>query len=189
MALKARDHLGAGVLIGPHHLAQLFRITLRGEHGGIHEVTEQHGQLAAFRLGRSGGGWRRGRHGCGCGREDRRRRVTRPDQDAPRFIRRQALALDEFVFERCQVRVIELKLQLEGPIRQTAALAQEGYRLIHDRDKVHSVSSPRLPRRRGASLTAPLPCLVLGLSADTRVHHSISDEENAAGNTGVGSRM
>src|SRR5262249_59362663 len=65
-----------------------------------------------------------------------------------RFIRRQALALDEFVFERCQVHVIELKLQLEGPIRQTAALAQEGYRLIHDRDKVHPVSSLRLRRQR-----------------------------------------
>jgi hypothetical protein len=51
------------------------------------------------------------------------------------------LALDEFVFEGFQVRVIELKLQLEGPIRQAPPLAQEGNRLIHDRDKVHPVSS------------------------------------------------
>jgi hypothetical protein len=83
------------------------------------------------------------------------------------------------------VRVIELKLQLEGPIRQTAALAQEGYRLIHDRDKVHPVSSLRLRRQRAPSLTGALPCLVFGLRAHTRVHHSISDAENAAGNTGV----
>ena len=51
------------------------------------------------------------------------------------------MALDEFVFERLQVLGIELKLQLEGPIRQTAPLAQEGNRLIHHRDKVHPVSS------------------------------------------------
>src|SRR5262249_38421354 len=36
--------------------------------------------------------------------------ITRPDQDAACLIHRQALALDELVFERCQVRVIELKL-------------------------------------------------------------------------------
>ena len=31
MPLKAGDHLGAGVLIGPHHLAQVFRVELAGE--------------------------------------------------------------------------------------------------------------------------------------------------------------
>jgi hypothetical protein len=35
------------------------------------------------------------------------------------------LALDELVFERVQMRVIELKLELEGAIRQAAPLAQE----------------------------------------------------------------
>jgi hypothetical protein len=63
------------------------------------------------------------------------------DQDAPGFIHRQTLALDEFVFERCQVRVIELELELEGAICQTAPLAQQSNRLIQDRDKVHRVSS------------------------------------------------
>jgi hypothetical protein len=33
------------------------------------------------------------------------------------------LPLNELVFERCQVRVIELQLQLEGAIRQAAPLA------------------------------------------------------------------
>jgi hypothetical protein len=51
MPLKARNHLGTGVLIGPHHLAQLFRVELAGEHGRVHQVTEQHGELAAFRFG------------------------------------------------------------------------------------------------------------------------------------------
>jgi hypothetical protein len=35
MALKARDHLGTGVLIGTHHLTQLFRVELAGEHGRV----------------------------------------------------------------------------------------------------------------------------------------------------------
>ncbi len=48
MPLKAGDHLGAGVLIGPHHLAQVFRVELAGEHRRVHQVTEQHGELAAF---------------------------------------------------------------------------------------------------------------------------------------------
>src|SRR5262249_8405004 len=64
-----------------------------------------------------------------------------PDQDATRLIDREALTLDEFVFERCQVLSIELKLQLEGPIRQAAPLAQQGDRLIHHCDKVHRASS------------------------------------------------
>ena len=50
MPLKAGDHLGTGVLIGPHHLAQLFRVELRREHGRVDQVTKQHGELAAFGL-------------------------------------------------------------------------------------------------------------------------------------------
>ena len=51
------------------------------------------------------------------------------------------LILDDLVFERYQVRVIELKLPLEGPISQAAQLAQERNRFIHHRDKVYAVSS------------------------------------------------
>src|SRR3989442_2706265 len=51
MPLKTGDHLGAGVLIGTYHLTQLFRVELASEHGRVHQVTEQHGELAAFRLG------------------------------------------------------------------------------------------------------------------------------------------
>ena len=67
MPLKAGDHLGAGVLIGPHHLAQVFRVELAGERGRVHQVTEQHGELAAFGVsaerGAVGGGT-----ACTCGR-------------------------------------------------------------------------------------------------------------------------
>ena len=103
----------------------------------------------------------------GYGRGERRRRVIRPDQDGPVLIGRESLALDKLVCERFQVRVIELKLQLESPIRQAAPLAQERDRLIHDRDKVHPLSS--LP---GAQ---PLYTCT--------IHHSIGDRERAERST------
>ena len=59
MPLKALDDLGTGGLIGPHHLPQVFRVELTGEHGRVHQVTEQDGELAAFGvkgLGGAGGG-------------------------------------------------------------------------------------------------------------------------------------
>ena len=70
--------------------------------------------------------------------------VPDPDQHDAVLIGREPLALDELVCECSQVLGIKLKLQLEGAIRQAAALAQQGNRLIHYRDKVHPVSS--LPR-------------------------------------------
>jgi hypothetical protein len=36
---------------------------------------------------------------------------------------------------------IQLELSLQGAIRHTAPLAQQGNHLIHERDKVHPVSS------------------------------------------------
>src|SRR2546425_558271 len=55
---------------------------------------------------------------------------TRPDEDASRFIEGQALALDELVLQGFEMRLIQLELELEGPIRQAATLAQEGDGLI-----------------------------------------------------------
>jgi hypothetical protein len=70
--------------------------------------------------------------------------------------------------------------------------------LIQNGDKVHPLSplrlrrqrapsltgarSPRLRRRRGASLTAPLPCFVLCRCVPVRLHHSIGDGVGGAGN-------
>ena len=91
-------------------------------------------------------------------------------RDTTRLIDREALPLNELVFERVQVRVIEPKLQLEGAIRQAAALAQQGNRLIHHRDKVHRVSS--LPG--------------LGFRTYGCAHHSIHAWESMAGSPGSG---
>ena len=51
IAVKALDHCGAGLLVGPHHLALVFRVELPGEAGRVDQVTEQHRELAAFGLG------------------------------------------------------------------------------------------------------------------------------------------
>jgi hypothetical protein len=51
MALKAGDHPGAGLLIGPHYLAQVFWVELAGQRRRVHQVTKQHGELAAFSVG------------------------------------------------------------------------------------------------------------------------------------------
>ena len=57
---------------------------------------------------------------------------------------RQALALDEFHLQVVEVRVIEVELALERPVRHTAALAQQCEDLIQHRVKVHHRRSPWL---------------------------------------------
>jgi hypothetical protein len=111
ITLEAGDHLGAGLLIGPYHLAPLLRVQLAGERGRVHEVAEQHGELAAFRLGcacnvggrcgprlvasgRSLPGRRVGGERCAWGA-----RLSRPDQHAAVFIHGQPLAVDELFLE------------------------------------------------------------------------------------------
>jgi hypothetical protein len=58
MPVKAGNHLGAGVLIRPHHLTQVFRVELACEGSRVRQVTKQHGELPAFGVQRLGGeGW------------------------------------------------------------------------------------------------------------------------------------
>ena len=47
----AADHLGTNLLIGAHHLAQLFGVESLRERGRAHQVTEYHRQLTALSLG------------------------------------------------------------------------------------------------------------------------------------------
>jgi hypothetical protein len=53
MPVKTGDHFGAGLLIRPHHLAQLFRVELAGEHGRAHQITKERGELAALSFRRT----------------------------------------------------------------------------------------------------------------------------------------
>ena len=54
MALKAGNHLGAGLLDRPAPRRAVFWVELAGERSRVHQVTKQHGELAAF--GFRGGG-------------------------------------------------------------------------------------------------------------------------------------
>jgi len=51
IAIKLVDHLGTELMIGAHHLAVLFGIQPCGERRRADQVAEQHGEMAAFRLG------------------------------------------------------------------------------------------------------------------------------------------
>jgi hypothetical protein len=53
--IKALQHFNTGRLIGQHDLAQVFRVELTGEAGGVGQVTEQHRELAALGLRRTRG--------------------------------------------------------------------------------------------------------------------------------------
>jgi len=48
MPVKAGNHLGAGVLIGAYHLAQLFGIKTCCEGSRIYQVAKQHRELATL---------------------------------------------------------------------------------------------------------------------------------------------
>ena len=72
---------------------------------------------------------------CGC------KRLACPDQYLAILIDGQPVPLDELNPEVLQCLGIEVELPLEGAIGHAAPLAQQGDHLIHDRDKVHPVSS------------------------------------------------
>jgi len=52
-AVKTLDHCSTGLMVGTHHLPQVFRIELSGEHSRIHQVTEEDGELPPLGDGRT----------------------------------------------------------------------------------------------------------------------------------------
>src|SRR5262245_33703057 len=173
MALKAGDHLGTRVLIGPHHVAQVFRIELAGKWGRVHQVTKQHSELAPFSVGSNrcdrGRGWLRqgsrqeGRGQRG-GRWRRRQRLvsaTYPNQHLTVLIDRQPLTLNEFDREVVQRRVIELKLPLECAVGHPATALEQGDGLVQDLVKGHA----RPPSAASYGASGPVSPLVRCASA------------------------
>jgi hypothetical protein len=160
MPVIARNHPGAGVLIGPHHCAQLFRVQLAGEHGRVYQVTEQHRELATFRIrgtygcrwgdGIPGGvvclRWRRVHRPMQGGRwQGRRPRGTGPDQHSALLIHGTLVDLDDLHLQIIEVRLVEVELALKRPIGDATALAEQRQDLIQHRVKVHDRSSLCLP--------------------------------------------
>ena len=154
MPLKAGDHLGAGLLIGPHHLAQVFRVELAGQRCRVHQITEEHGELTAFGVGRAGG---RGAWGAGLlrlgvaggdsgGRSPPVQTRTRPSSST-----RELLRIDQIILEVVERLVIELELPLQHPIGHAAPLAQKAITCSRTATKSTPLSS--LPGAR-----PPCPC-------------------------------
>ena len=55
IAVKALNHLGTGLMVGAHHLPEVFRVQVPRQPGRVDQVTEQHREAAAFRLRRRQG--------------------------------------------------------------------------------------------------------------------------------------
>jgi len=108
--LKLLDHLGARGLIGAHDLSQVFGVKLASKNRRVDQVTEQHRELAAFRLR---GRWsRRGegtpsigciRNGTGCFRLEHRRwlfrrctRITEPHEATALLFTYWMVGIEEF---------------------------------------------------------------------------------------------
>ena len=111
-------------------LARLLGIAVGEQFHRALEVGEQDRDLLALALQGTAGrqnllgqiGGRVGQRGLGLHQHGsgvrvfNRHCVTRPDQDIAPLIHGEALALDEFILQIVQGRVVELKLPLEGAI-------------------------------------------------------------------------
>src|SRR5215471_15259381 len=59
IAVKPLYDLRTGLIIGMYDLPQVFRVEVRRERSRVYQVTEQHGEVAAFGLRRWQGAWKR----------------------------------------------------------------------------------------------------------------------------------
>ena len=74
--------------------------------------------------------------------ERRRCRPHRPDQDFAVFVHGQLLAVDEFLREILEKRVIEIELAFEGAIGQAPAALEHGNRLVQNLLEGHGQRLP-----------------------------------------------
>jgi hypothetical protein len=97
---------------------------------------------------------RRGSHVC----------TTRPHEDPPVLLHRDAAHLNEFNFQIVEVVVVERELTLQGPIREALVLLQPLHDLCKDLFEGHRLPPLRVEFFSGVSLRGPiLPELRLGL--------------------------
>jgi hypothetical protein len=133
------------------------------------EVGKEHGDLLALAfqgtagrqdlLGEIGGrvGERgRGLHGLGGGS---RRGLTCPDQHGALLLNGTLVHLNDFHLQVVEVRVIEVELALERPVRDAASLAEQREHLIQHSVKVHERPSTCLPGSAQTASDLWGPCL------------------------------
>ena len=131
VSLVALDDFRTPLLIRTDHFPVVFRIELGGKRGRANKVNERHGQLPTFGVrGMWCGGWKCNLRGVQC-RGSRRVwclaaeaeervpwfrqfRLSRPTQRL--FVHGQPFGFDNFVFEVCEIFVIEGEPALQGAI-------------------------------------------------------------------------
>jgi hypothetical protein len=152
------DDFRRGLLVGAHHGAPVFGVELTGELSGAHQVTEQHGELAAFGFG-GRAGWRGGEHwhdirwyarGLDHRVRWRGRPVVRPDAwEAPCPLQTLTLDIagelfeDEILPHLVQARRVEAKELCQGAIREAPLALQEGTHQVRIQTHQGAVDHPR----------------------------------------------
>jgi hypothetical protein len=111
-----------------------IRVQLTGEHGRVHQVTKQHGELAAFGLWRMRLGQLRGDLGHLVGLCAR---CPKPDEDFALFIHRQLLGIDQVFLEIFHRLVIELQPPFQHAIREPLFSLEQRDDLIEKSVIVH----------------------------------------------------
>lgn len=142
VSTETGDDFRTSRLIGTNHCPVVFWVELRCQPGGIDQVAEHDGQLAAFGFGRGRGDWWRGDlggldfwrsflrsklGGSGC---RLRFDFSSPDENATLLVRCQTLGVDQFFFEDIQILVIDVEAHLERAIGHTSLAFEEGDNLI-----------------------------------------------------------
>src|SRR6516165_8756607 len=156
MSLVALNHVGTHPLIGPYHIAPVFRVELRGQLRRLHQVAEHDGELPSFRVGRRRGRnarcdlrgalclgsrlwcWLRRRSGRGGGFCS----AASPHEHSAIFIRGEVLCFDDLCLEGFEILVIQAKPYLEGGIRHSSLPLEERHDLCENVVKGHTRSSP-----------------------------------------------
>src|SRR5262245_57584369 len=111
MSIVALNNVGTNPLICTHHLPVIFRVELRGQLGGIDQITKHHRELTAFSVRRrcrrerfNLSGWLCLHNGLWCWLSRLRGnclsacRVASPDETSP-FVVSYWMHVEEFLFE------------------------------------------------------------------------------------------
>ena len=142
VAVEGLHHPGGALLVATDHVAPVLGIDAGRQAGGVHQVTEEHRQLAALSLRRARGP--RFGFGLGC-------LAARPCEDRA-LQGRQLLDLGQLLDQYRQELVGELELQGQGPHRDPAVLAQVGLSPAYGLEEAHGKCPP--PLDLGRSYTA-----------------------------------
>src|SRR5215813_8663058 len=138
MPIIALNNFRTHLLVSTDDFAILFGIELGGEAGGINKVTEHHGELPSFRVGRrSSSNARCDLRGLLSLHNRLLYRLSRwssdfvgtfgvasPDEPPP-FVISHWVHVEEFFLEHIEVLVVQIEAHLQGAIRHSSLTLEE----------------------------------------------------------------